>query len=73
MQSMKHRTGGYTLMELMVIVAILAIIASIAVPSYRQYVRRAQRADATAPCSCCARPRKGSSCRTAVTSRPSRT
>jgi type IV pilus assembly protein PilE len=45
---MKHRDGGWSLVELMVVVGVLAIIASIAVPSYRSYMLRAQRSDATA-------------------------
>ena len=41
------RTGGFTLVELMITVAIAAILASIAIPSYRSYVLRSRRVDAT--------------------------
>jgi type IV pilus assembly protein PilE len=42
-----NKTGGFTLMELMIAVAIVGILAVIAVPSYQQYLRRANRTDAT--------------------------
>ncbi len=36
------KTGGFTLIELMVAVAIVSILASIAYPSYQDYIRRGQ-------------------------------
>lgn len=41
------RTGGFTLIEVMVTVAIVAILAAIAYPSYRDYVMRGRLVDAT--------------------------
>jgi len=38
----KLRTGGFTLLELMIVVAVVAILASIALPAYNDYVRRGQ-------------------------------
>ena len=40
------KTGGFTLIELMIVVAILAILASIAVTAYSRYATRAQLAEA---------------------------
>ena len=42
----KHKSTGFTLIELVVVVAIVAILASIAYPSYTNYVANARRADA---------------------------
>jgi len=41
-----ERTGGFTLIELMIAIAILAIIMGIAIPSYNQWVLKSGRADA---------------------------
>ena len=42
------RSGGFTLIELMITVAIIAILSAIAMPSYLDYVRKGKRADARA-------------------------
>jgi type IV pilus assembly protein PilE len=40
------RSGGFSLVELMVVVAVLGILAAIAVPSYQDYVLRSKLVDA---------------------------
>jgi len=45
---MRHRSKGFTLIELMIAVAILTIIAGIAIPAYHGYIREARLNAATA-------------------------
>lgn len=38
----KHKSGGFTLLEVMIVVAIIAILAEVAYPSYAQYLARSR-------------------------------
>ncbi len=44
--SLRRRSHGVTLLELMIVVVVVGILAIIAVPSYRQYTMRAHRTEA---------------------------
>lgn len=43
----RARTGGFTLIEVMMAVAIIGILSAVAYPSYRDYIVRGQLVDAT--------------------------
>lgn len=45
---MGRRSGGFSLVELMVVVAVIGILASIALPSYNEHVRKSRRAGGAA-------------------------
>jgi len=45
---MKHKTLGFTLLELMIVVAIISILAAFAFPAYREQADKARRADGKA-------------------------
>ena len=45
MATMRSRSAGFTLLELMIVVVIIAILAAIALPAYTKYVQRTRRSD----------------------------
>lgn len=48
MKKISHRSGGFTLIELMIVVAIVGLLAAIAYPSYQDSVRKSRRAEGRA-------------------------
>lgn len=44
----QRRTGGFTIVEMLITIVIVSILATLALPSYRQYVMRANRTVAKA-------------------------
>lgn len=43
---MKHRTAGFSLVELLTVILIVGVLAGIAVPSYNAQVRKSRRTEA---------------------------
>ena len=42
---MIKKTGGFTLIELMIVIAILSIIVAVGYPSYQEHVKKSRRAE----------------------------
>ena len=50
--SSKRRSGGFTLIELMIVISVIAILVALAVPAYQEYNTRAKVSE----CMLCAQP-----------------
>lgn len=48
MKNNPKKTGGFTLVEVMIVVVIISILAAFAIPSYQSFVLESKRAEGTA-------------------------
>jgi type IV pilus assembly protein PilE len=46
MQSMNARTGGFTLVELLVCLTLIGVLLGVALPAYQEHIQRVRRVDA---------------------------
>ena len=42
----RKKSGGFTLVELMIVVAIIGILAAVAIPAFTRYVKKSRTAEA---------------------------
>ncbi len=46
MMKIRKKSGGFTLVELMIVVAIIGILAAVAIPAFTRYVKKSRTAEA---------------------------
>ena len=46
MTKARKKSGGFTLVELMIVVAIIGILAAVAIPAFTRYVKKSRTAEA---------------------------
>ena len=46
MNEVRKKSGGFTLVELMIVVAIIGILAAVAIPAFTRYVKKSRTAEA---------------------------